>query len=292
MPYPDRYLAVSLVPRAPARPGVALLLTLAMCIAATSACGANSGASAPAAPTAEPAGHDEAAHVIRYGRVVDLTHALHDDMAYWPGGVPFHKIKLVDYDKGYLLHKFETGENTGTHVDAPRHFVEGATGVGEIPLDQLVVPAAVIDVRDKVSAEPDYQLTAADVVAWEAEHGQIPAGALVILNTGWYQRFDEPTQYSNMDDSQVMHFPGYGVDSAKLLVERDVVGIGIDTLSLDYGPSKDFATHHVMLEASKYQIENLANLGALPATGATVVVAVLPVRDGSQAQARVLAFVP
>ena len=224
--------------------------------------------------------------------VVDLTHEMHDAMAFWPGGVPFRMQLLVDYDKGYRLHKFEMGENTGTHVDAPSHFIRGQTPIDRIPLADLVVPAVVIDAKDKAAGDADYRLSAADVAAWEAANGRIAAGTLVILNTGWHARFARPKDYVNADDKAVMHFPGYGADAARLLVERGVVGIGIDTLSLDHGPSQDFATHKIMLAAGKYQIENLANLDALPARGATVIVGVLPVRDGSQAQARVLALLP
>jgi kynurenine formamidase len=225
-------------------------------------------------------------------QVVDLTHTMHENMAFWPGGVPFKKIRLVDYDKGYRLHKFDMGENTGTHVDAPAHFIKGKRAIDNIPLADLIVPAVVIDVQDKVSAQPDYQLSADDVRDWEDGHGTIAAGSLVILNTGWHKRFDDAPRYVNMDTNHIMHFPGFGKASAELLVQRDVVGIGIDTMSLDHGPSKDFAVHHVMLGANKYMVENLANLDALPPTGATVVVGVLPIQDGSQAQARMFALLP
>ena len=201
-------------------------------------------------------------------KVIDLTHPMYDEMAFWPGGVPFKKTRLVDYDQGYQLHKFEMGENTGTHVDAPSHFIEGNRPIDEIPLGDLIVPAVVIDVQDKVADNPDYQLSADDVRAWETDHGTIPAGSLVILNSGWHKRFGEPERYINMDADGVMHFPGYGKDAGELLVARNVVGIGIDTLSIDHGPSKDFATHVVVLKANKYQIENMANLDALPPTGA------------------------
>jgi len=224
--------------------------------------------------------------------LIDLTHIMHNDMPFWPGGVPFTKTVLVDYDKGYLLHKFEMGENTGTHIDAPAHFIKRNRSIDRIPLSELIVPAVVIDIQDKVVNNPDYQLSAADVTAWEAKHGKIPAGSLVILNTGWHKRFGNPQEYINMDRKKVMHFPGFGADSAKLLVERDVVGIGIDTLSLDYGGSSDFATHKIILKKNKYQIENMANLDALPPTGATVIIGVLPVKDGSQAQARIFAILP
>ena len=225
-------------------------------------------------------------------RVVDLTHRMHAGMPVWPGGVPFRKIRLVDYDQGYRLHRFEMGENTGTHVDAPAHFIRGKRAIEQIPTRDLVAPAMVIDVSRKVAGNPDYRLSAADVRAWESRHGRIPPGALVVLNTGWHKRFGSPKRYVNMDAKGVMHFPGYGSDSAALLVGRGVVGIGIDTLSTDHGPSKDFAAHVAMLKANRYQIENMANLDALPATGATLVIGVLPVTGGTQAQARILALLP
>lgn len=225
-------------------------------------------------------------------RAVDLTHEMYEGMAFWPGGVPFKLDRLVDYDSGYLLHKFEMGENTGTHVDAPAHFIKGNRPIDEIPLKDLIVPAVVIDVQDKVARNPDYELTPDDIAAWEKSNGRIPENSLVILNTGWHKRFATPEKYINMDADKVMHFPGYHPDSASVLVDRNVVGVGIDTLSLDYGPSKTFAFHVAMLKAQKYQIENLANLDALPATGATVIVGVLPVRGGSQAQARIIGLLP
>lgn len=234
----------------------------------------------------------ELRHRVVATRVIDLTHAMHDAMAFWPGGVPFRKIRLVDYDQGYRLHKFEMGENTGTHVDAPSHFIMGKLAIDGLALRDIVVPAVVIDVRDKVAGNADYQVGPADVAAWEAGNGRIPAGVLVIANTGWHRRFGDPVAYVNMDAGKVMHFPGYHPATAALLIARGVVGVGIDTLSLDFGRSEGFAFHIAMLTANKYQIENMANLDALPAMGATVVVGVLPVKDGSQAQARILALLP
>jgi kynurenine formamidase len=143
-----------------------------------------------------------------------------------------------------------------------------------------------------VAKNPDFELSARDLQRWEAKNGTIPARSLVILNTGWHRRFGDAAKYVNEDSDKVMHFPGFGKDSAEFLLRRNVAGIGIDTLSLDHGPSKDFATHGVMLKANKYQIENLANLDRLPARGATVVIGVLPVKDGSQAQARIFALLP
>lgn len=229
---------------------------------------------------------------ISASKIIDLTQPMYEGMPFWPGGVPFRMERLVDYDQGYQLHKFSIGENTGTHVDAPSHFIQGNRSIDAIPLNQLVVPIVMINIQRKVDKNPDYQLTADDVTEWEQEHGRIPENSLVVLNTGWYKRFNAPEQYINQDSEGVMHFPGFGSDAAELLVERDVAGIGIDTLSLDYGASEDFASHVIMLKANKYQIENMANLNELPATGATAIIGVLPVRGGSQAQARIFALLP
>ena len=225
-------------------------------------------------------------------RLVDLTHPMHPDMPFWPGSVPFTMTRLVDYDRGYRVHKLEMPENIGTHVDAPSHYIRGGRSIDGLALSELVVPAVVIEVAAKVADNPDYQLSAADIEAWEAEHGQIPARSLAIVNTGWHARFAEPDRFVNMDESNVKHFPGVGRDAAERFVERDVAGIGIDTMSLDHGASRDYPTHKIVLGADKYMIENLANLDALPATGATVILGVLPIRDGTQAQARILAVLP
>lgn len=225
-------------------------------------------------------------------KVVDLTQPLHEGVPYWPGGVPFRMERLADYDDGYRLHKYSMGENTGTHVDAPSHFIKGNQSIDAIPLNRLVAPIVMIDVQQLADTDPDYQLTAETIEGWEAEHGKIPAGSLVIMNTGWYRKYDDPEQYINLDHQNVMHFPGYSPEAARLLADRDIAGIGIDTLSIDRGKSTAFSAHKIMLKQNKYQIENLNNLDSLPPTGAVAVVGVLPVRGGSQAQARIFAFLP
>ena len=225
-------------------------------------------------------------------RVVDLTQVLQPGMVVWPGGVPFQMTRLVDYGQGYRQHKLEMGENTGTHVDAPSHFVPAGRSIDGIRTDELVLPAVVIDVRAKVEREPDYAVATADVLDWEAVHGRVPVGCLVLANTGWYSRFARPVDYLNLDAQGVMHFPGWSVEAARLLaVERDVAALGSDTLSVDPGASTDFAANRVLLGADRIGRENLTNLAALPEVGAIVVLGLLPVADGSQAQARVLALV-
>ena len=232
------------------------------------------------------------AEPVKASRILDLSHPMSEEMPYWPGGVPFKMDRLVDYDHGYRLHKYSMGENVGTHVDAPAHFIKDKRSIADIPLSSLVVPIARIDVSSKVIKNQDYQLSIEDLNAWEKEYGSIPKNALVVLDTGWHKKFTNPKEYINLDDQDIMHFPGYGPEVAKLLAKREIAGIGIDTLSLDYGPSKTFDTHVAMLKANKYQIENMANLSALPPLGATAVIGVLPVKGGTQAQARIYALLP
>ncbi len=222
-------------------------------------------------------------------RIIDLTQALYEGMPYWPGTEPIQIERLADYDKGYRMHKFTMWENIGTHVDSPSHFAvgKGKRTIDQLPLNQLVLPVLMIDIEKQASHNSDYLLSAEDIQQWEKEHGRIEAGVLVVVHTGWAEKFSEPVAYVNQDEKGVLHFPGYSVPAASLLLERDVAGIGIDTMSLDAGNNLSFPVHHVMLAANKYQIENMNNLDLLPPRGATVVIGVLPVRGGSQAQARI-----
>jgi kynurenine formamidase len=225
-------------------------------------------------------------------KVVDLSHPMYEGMPFWPGGVPFTVTRLRDYPQGCQYHKFEFAENTGTHVDAPSHFVPRKRSIDRIPLEHLVAPAVVIEVASQAATDPDYRLSAADLYAWEAMHGRIAEGCLVFVNTCWSKRFSEPERYLNRGADGKMHFPGLSADAAHLLVQRGVAGVGIDTPSIDYGPSRDFVAHKILLAADIYQIENLANLDVLPVLGATVVVGVLNVQGGSEAQARVFGLLP
>lgn len=230
------------------------------------------------------------------GKIVDLTHRLSSKIPYWPGGQyrPFEFTTIATLERdGVFSGFFAMPEHMGTHVDAPNHFVAGQPSVDALRPDQLICPAVVLDVRDRVRQNPDYQLTVSDIRQWERRHGRIPRRAMVFLYTGWGARWETPTDYVNRDEQGVMHFPGFSPESAEFLVtERDIAGIGIDTLSVDYGPSKDFRVHHITHGAGKYHIENVANLDRLPPRGAIVVVGVLPIEGGSGGPARVLALLP
>jgi kynurenine formamidase len=226
-------------------------------------------------------------------RVVDLTHILDPKMPVWPGGTAFspETLETIEHE-GYFLRKFTTGEHTGTHVDAPAHFAAGTATIDALPVADLVARAAVIDVAARVAGNPDYAVSVDDIRAWEARNGALARGWVVLVRTGWDARWGDPDRYRNADAKGVMHFPGVSVAAARYLLERGVRGLGIDTLSVDPGPNERFDEHRTFLPAGGFHIENLANLDALPETGATVIVAPLPLAGGSGAPARVLALVP
>jgi kynurenine formamidase len=228
-------------------------------------------------------------------RVIDLTHALNPQNPHWPGPgyEPFKYEIFATLEKDKVLSgRFVMAEHTGTHLDAPNHFSAGQIPVDKIPLEQLFCPAVVIDVRDKASAAADYLLSTADIETWEKAHGRIPANAVVFMYTGWDSRWSNFDQYKNADKGGGLHFPGFSPEAAQLLVQdRNVAGLGIDTLSVDYGMSKDFSVHHISHGKGKYNLENVANLGELPASGAFVIVAPIKIENGTGGPSRILALV-
>lgn len=225
-------------------------------------------------------------------RIVDLTHPLAAGIPIYPGGVPFRAGQVADLARdGYYANLLVTGEHTGTHVDAPAHFVAGTATLDGLGAARFVAPAAVIDGTGPAERNADWRLTADDVRRWERTHGPVPQGAVVFLRTGWGQHWPNAAAYGNPAGN--LRFPGFAADAARYLVEeRAIKGLGIDTLSLDYGRSRDFEVHKVLSAGGGYGIENVARLEELPPQGAVVVVAPIPVQDGSGAPCRVLAFVP
>jgi len=239
--------------------------------------------------------HQESGPRSDYRAIIDLTHGV------GPAGPNYeitekpvfqaHTVATIDKD-GYFARDISLPEHFGTHLDAPAHFVKGLWTVDQIPVERLVVPLSVIDVSAGAKNNSDYQVTVEDVAKFEQAHGQIPQGSVVIAGTGWESRWNSVKDYRNADASGTMHFPGYSQEAAKFLVEgRNVVGLGIDTLSIDYGPSKDFPVHHYTLSHSLYHLENVANLDHVPASGATVVVAPMKLEGGSGGPVRILALV-
>ncbi len=220
---------------------------------------------------------------------VDLTHTITTSIPAWQGTDSFSTNIIRDYHQGHRTQQFNIGSNTGTHLDAPAHFDKNATMIDAIPLDQLIAPACVIDVSSKVT--DDYRISADDIKEFEQKHGPIPKGALVIGNTGWYKHWIEPKKYRNLDPHNVMHFPGFSLEAAELLLQRGIVGIAIDTLSPD-GSDTTFPVHKLLLRADKYIIENIDNPNQLPPTGAYVIALPLKIHDAVEAPMRIIGVVP
>ena len=227
-------------------------------------------------------------------RVLDLSYAISDKLVPWPGDEKFFeaKVNATVEKNGYFTRSFWMLEHYGTHLDAPAHFPPGKTTVDQILVRQLMGPAVVVDVRAEGAKDADYQLPAAGVEEWEKRHGRIPEGAIVLLRTGWASRWPDAKTYRNQDAQGKMHFPGFSVGAAKLLLERKVSGLGCDTMSIDYGASGDFAVHHLALGAGLYHLENLADLSELPESGAFLIVAPIKLEGGSGGPVRVFAVLP
>ena len=209
-----------------------------------------------------------------FSQIIDLTHTWGEDFPVYPGtSLPSFEVAVTVADDGFYSQNLTLNEHTGTHMDAPAHFVEDAVTADQLPAEQLIAPLAVIDISAKTATDDDAQGTVDDITAWESANGPLPAGAFVALYSGWETRLSDPASFVNLDDEDVQHYPGWAPEATAFLVdERDITGVGVDTLSLDYGASTDFGTHITLLNAGKYGLENLANLGSVPATGAIIVV--------------------
>ena len=228
----------------------------------------------------------------RHSRVVDLTHAFTPEFPTFFGtpGIALKKLKDFKAD-GFNVNEWTLLEHAGTHIDAPIHFAATGAGPAELPVDQLVVPLAVVNVAEKAKANADYQMSLADVAVWERRHGRIPRGACVAMNSGWDSLVSSP-RYVGKDAAGAFHFPGVHPEAAEFLMkERSVVGLAVDTLSLDFGASKDFKTHYAWLPSGRWGLENVAGLGGVPARGATLVVGAPKVRGASGGPVRLLALV-
>jgi kynurenine formamidase len=190
-------------------------------------------------------------------------------------------------DDGYNMYRLQLVEHTGTHLDARMHFSSDGQTADEIP----VVPLAIVDISAKAAKDLDAQVTPNELRAWIAEHGAIPDGACVAMRSGLDWRVTGDS-FRNADGYGVMHFPGFHVEAAQLLVEEaNVTGIAVDTLSLDFGPSADFATHYAWLPTNRWGLECIANLDDLPTTGATLVVGGPKIKGATGGPSRVIALV-
>ena len=225
--------------------------------------------------------------------VVDLTIPLDSTIVMWPGApAPEAETLVTVQHDGYFARRVSFFEHSGTHFDAPCHFIDGGRSVDKVPVDSLVRPVAVIDISDRLGGDPDGELTLEDVKNFESTHGDIPQGCALLLRTGWEEFNRDEIRYAGKPGE--LRFPGFGVKAAQYLVDdRNVVGLGIDTLGIDPGIATSFPVHsQVTHPKGLWHLENLQNLKKVPPLGAWIVVGVLPLVGGSGSPARVIALVP
>jgi kynurenine formamidase len=241
-------------------------------------------------------------------RVVDLTHTLSPEFPHislppemgqaWP----FRLEEVSRYDErgpAWYWNNFSCGEHTGTHFDAPIHWISGRdlphNATDSIPPERFVGPACVVDCSRESASDPDFLLTKKKIAAWEKQHGRVPPGAWVLMRTDWSKRSHDPVAYQNYDETG-QHTPGPDVDAVKFLVEeRDILGFGTESIGTDAGQAQHlrppYPCHYLMHGAGRYGLQCLANLDQLPPTGAVVIAAPLKIRNGSGSPLRAIALV-
>lgn len=226
-----------------------------------------------------------------FSRVVDLTHTLAPNFPTFFGEPQLAIEPIFTFDEHrFNMNRWHLVEHTGTHMDAPIHFSADGAGTEAIDPASLVVPLAVIDVKAKAAEDPDYQLSPDDIGEWEAANGELPAGCCVAMNSGWAAHVGSD-RFRNADAEGALHFPGFHPEAADMLLsERDVAGIAVDTLSLDFGASKDFATHYAWLPAGRWGLECVAGLDEVPASGAILVVGAPKVAGATGGPSRLFAL--
>jgi len=254
--------------------------------------GAGAAATAGFMATAVPA--PAAAQAPRsFTRVIDLTHTMS------PAFPTFFDVPGIEMQRqfnfrehGFNLFWWRIVEHAGTHLDAPIHFSADGATVDAIPAEQFVVPLVVVDVAAKAAQNADYQVTADDLRAWEAVHGRIPDRACVAMHSGWARFAGSEAEFMRKDAQGTFHFPGFAPSAAEFMLrERTVTGLGVDTASLDHGPSKDFRTHYLWLPSGRWGLENMANLDQVPPVGATLVVGQPKVKDATGGPSRLFALI-
>lgn len=228
----------------------------------------------------------------RFRTVVDLTHTMSPDFPTFFGVPGIELQKQFDIKKdGFNLNWWRIIEHAGTHIDAPLHFSETGDAVEKISPDTLVAPLAVVDVRPRVAQNPDYLVSRQDLAEWEKKNRRLPNGCCVAMLSGWGQHVTNGATYTGATGG-TFHFPGFAPEVAEwLMKERNVVGLAVDTLSLDNGPSKDFKVHRLWLPSGRWGLENVANLDKVPAAGATLVVGAAKVKNATGGPARLIALV-
>ena len=229
-------------------------------------------------------------HSPKKRRLQDLTHVFAAGSPVFTFDPPARETLITIPSGGFYSQQWTFGEHSGTHMDAPGHFVEGGRFSPEITPAELIVPIVVIDISRRAERDPDAFVTVDDIRRFERRHGRIPEGALVCMDSGWASKFDDPDAYKGAPSFPGYHFPGFGLEAAMWLAEhRDVTAIGVDTLSLDPGDSTTFPVHVNFLGTDRYGLENLDNLQKIPPRGAVAYVGLIPWEEGSGGPCRVIA---
>jgi kynurenine formamidase len=240
-------------------------------------------------PARASAGHPRS-HRHERKRLQDLTHVFTEGFPVFTFDPPAREDLVTIPSGGFYSQQWTFGEHSGTHMDAPGHFVTGGRLSPQITPEELFVPIVVIDISARAARDPDTALTLDDVRRFEHRHGRIPDGALVCMDSGWASKIDDPLEFKGGAAFPDYHFPGFSAEAAMWLVERrDVTGIGVDTLSLDPGNSETFPVHVNFLATDRYGVENLNNLDRIPPRGAAAYVGLIPWEEGSGGPCRVIA---
>ncbi len=247
----------------------------------------------------EPAQEAEPPEPWYAGEIIDLTHAFDSATIYWPTEKGFVLEKGFEgYSEAgffYEANAFYSAEHGGTHLDAPVHFAEGKQSVEEIPLSRLIGQGIVIDVSEKCDENADYLVSVDDFIAWEEVHGAIPDNTLVLIRTGYGQRWPDRATYLGTEEMgpeavALLHFPGLHPDAATWLVEnRNIAALGIDTPSIDYGQSALFESHRILYDKNIPGFENVANMDRLPAKDFTIIALPMKIQSGSGGPLRIIA---
>lgn len=255
-----------------------------------------------ALPACQPAAEQTAAPAFPSGTLVDMSYAYNGETVYWPTAPTFEKSTdfegTTDAGFWYTAYTVKTAEHGGTHLDAPIHFSEGKHAADQIPLDRLMGSAVVIDVSEAAAANRDHLITVAEIEAWEATHGAIPDGSILLFRTGYGQFWPDREAYMGTaergpDAVALLHFPGIDPEAASwIAANRSVKAVGIDTPSIDYGQSALFETHQHLFGANIPAFENVANLDRLPETGAFVIALPMKIEGGSGGPLRMVGIVP
>ena len=227
-------------------------------------------------------------------RVISLSHALSTEMPLWPSDPHTEFQPWSDLSsEGYFLRRFTLGEHSGSHLTAPASYYGQGRTVDQYTAGELVLPSVAVDVAGQCLNNPCYELTVADLLAWEELNGRIPRGRLALLRTGWSEKWSDAGSYLGESPDGGLRFPGFGYEAASLLVnERGVAGLGTDTAGIEPGTDTELSVSRLVLAQPRIVLENLTNLEQMPATGAVVVIGLLQLMGGSGSPAAVTAFVP